>query len=77
MTEFDADRTLEFARALGRTYATHLNNTPHDAANWSALSDGDDLPEFDYLTLRYHYGVVTASVEDAYRRAFNSTFTTR
>ena len=54
--------------------ARELNSDPREAQNWSELDANDDLPEFDYITLRAEFGNVTPEMERAYRDAFNDAF---
>jgi len=65
---------IESARNLAVQFATELNRSAVDAQNWSPLTENDDLPEFDYVTLRQQFGTVTRGMERAYRDAFNETF---
>jgi hypothetical protein len=69
---------LEFATKCGENMATELNKTPNDAQNWAPLERGDDVPEFDYIELRTHYGDVfeenSIEIERAYKAGFNAVF---
>ena len=67
-------RAIDMARRIAIDMARELNGDLREAQNWSALEDHDDLPEFDYLTLKLEFGAVTAEMERAYKSAFNDTF---
>ena len=73
--EMNAQHTdLTFAANLGAETAGELNDNPNERQNWSPLEQTDDLPEFDHVALREHYGDVTREIERAYRDAFNTVF---
>lgn len=69
-----------FADNLGREFAAQINANPAEAQNWSELDRNDELPEFDYVALRDHYGfrdmepASVREVEQAYRDGFNAVF---
>ena len=69
---------LNFATKCGENMAAELNKTPNEAQNWGALERQDDVPEFDYIELRTHYGVEfddnSVEIERAYKAGFNSVF---
>ena len=67
-------RAIDMARRIGTDFARELNGDPREAQNWSELDANDDLPEFDYLTLKLEFGKVTPEMERAYKSAFNDTF---
>lgn len=75
-----ASINTEFASNLGREFAAQINASPAEAQNWSVMARGEDLPEFDYIALRDHYGfrdmndADVRAVEDAYRDGFNAVF---
>lgn len=70
----DMTRATDMARRIGTDFARELNGDPREAQNWSALNEYDDLPEYDYLTLKLEFGKVTAEMAAAYKAAFNETF---
>ena len=67
-------RATDMARRIAIDMARELNGDPREAQNWSALNEYDDLPEYDYLTLKLEFGKVTPEMEAAYKGAFNETF---
>ena len=67
-------RATDMASRIGTDFARELNEDPRETQNWSALEDHDDLPEFDYLTMKLEFGEVTAEMARAYKAAFNETF---
>ena len=67
-------RAISMASRIGILFAEELNGDPREAQNWSKLNANDDLPEFDYITLRAEFGNVTPEMERAYRDAFNDAF---
>lgn len=69
----------EFAYNLGAEFGKQVMGSV-DRDNWSEMGSEDDLPEFDYIELRDHYGFDSLesgdvrSIENAYRNGFNSEF---
>lgn len=67
-------RATDMSRRIAVDMAQELNGDSKESQNWSALNEYDDLPEYDYLTLKLEFGKVTAEMEAAYKAAFNDTF---
>jgi len=67
-------RATDMARRIAVDMAQELNCNPNEAQNWRALEAHDDLPEFDYITLKLEFREVTAEMASAYKSAFNETF---
>ena len=69
---------LEFATKCGANMAADINKKPTEAQNWTPLERQDDVPEFDYIELRTHYGDEfeenSAEIERAYKAGFNAVF---
>ena len=63
--------SIKTATSFGCEFAAYLRTTG-EIANWNPLTETDDLPIEDYVSLRDRYGVVTAEMEAAYRDAFNA-----
>ena len=64
----------KMAFEAGADFAKYLNDTPREAQNWGFLTERDEMPSEDYVTLRESAGVVTDEMADEYRRGFNSVF---
>jgi hypothetical protein len=67
-------RAIDMSRRIAVDMARELNSNPKEAQNWRALDENDDLPEYDYLTLKLEFREVTREMERAYKSAFNDAF---